>query len=134
MALNFVATDDEYTTKRWSKADACYLEVKRPAVVRMCNSSMGRVDNTDFLVAVYCTKVWLRKWTLSMIFHVINASVVNAWLEYRRDAATRGLTPANQLDLLDFTLHIVEALAQVESPPKVKKETRKAIALTFASF
>ncbi|KAH7983422.1 hypothetical protein HPB52_011934 [Rhipicephalus sanguineus] len=117
MASNFVAIDDEDTAKRWSKADACYLEVKRPAVVRMYNTSMGGVDKTDFLVALYRTKIRSRKWTLRMIFHIINASVVNAWLEYRRDADARGLAPASQLDLLDFTLRIVQALARVESPP-----------------
>ncbi|KAH8034121.1 hypothetical protein HPB51_020138 [Rhipicephalus microplus] len=133
LASNFVAIDDEDTAKRWSKKDGCYIEVKRPAVVRMYNSSMGGVDKTDFLVALYRTKIRSRKWTLRMIFHVINASVVNAWLEYRRDAVARGLTSASQLDLLDFTLSIAEALARVQSLPKARK-TRKAIALTFATF
>ncbi|XP_072145150.1 piggyBac transposable element-derived protein 2-like [Dermacentor andersoni] len=124
MASNFVTIDDEDTAKRWSKTDKCYIEVKRPAVARMYNSSMGGVDKTDFLVALYRTKIQWRKWTLRMIFHVINASVVNAWLEYRSDAAARGLIPAKQLDLLDFTLHISEALARADSLPKMQKRGR----------
>ncbi|KAH7945787.1 hypothetical protein HPB49_015603 [Dermacentor silvarum] len=64
---------------------------------------------------------------LSQIFHVINASVVNAWLEYRSDAAARGLMPGKQLDLLDFTLHITEALARADSRPKVQKRGRPSL-------
>lgn len=124
MASNFVAIEDEDTVKRWSKTDRCYVDVKRPAVVRMYNRSMGGVDKTDFLVALYRTKIRSRKWTLRMIFHVINASVVNSWLEYRRDATVRGIIPARQLDLLDFTLQIIDALARAESGPKVQKRGR----------
>lgn len=115
------------TATHWSKADACYLEVKRPAVVRMYNTSMGGVDKTDFLVALYRTKTQSEKWTLTMIFHIITAWVVNAWLEYRRDGAARGLVPASQLDLLDFTLRIVKAHAWVESLPKAKKRGRPSL-------
>ncbi|KAL1477033.1 hypothetical protein MTO96_036074 [Rhipicephalus appendiculatus] len=117
MASKFVVIDNEDTAKRWSKADACYLEVKRPAVVRMYNTTIDGVDKTDFLVALYRTKIRSRKWTLRMVFHIINASAVNAWLEYRRDTAARALAPASQLDLLDFTLRIVEALARLGARP-----------------
>ncbi|KAH7940814.1 hypothetical protein HPB49_006195 [Dermacentor silvarum] len=63
----------------------------------------------------------------SQIFHVINASVMKAWLEYRSDAVARELTPGKQLDLLEFTLHITEALAGADSRPKVQKRGRPAL-------
>ncbi|KAH7949014.1 hypothetical protein HPB49_004172 [Dermacentor silvarum] len=82
---------------------------------------MWREISTDLLTAVMSLS------NLSQIFHVINASVVNAWLEYRSDAAARGLMSGKQLDLLDFTLHITEALARADSWPKVQKRGRPSL-------
>ncbi|KAH7966728.1 hypothetical protein HPB49_018906 [Dermacentor silvarum] len=82
---------------------------------------MWREKSTDLQTAVMSLS------SLSQIFHVINASVVNAWLEYRSDAAARGLMPGKQLDLLDFTLQITEALARADSRPKVQKRGRPSL-------
>lgn len=44
---NFAATEDEDTAKPWSKTDKCYVAVKRPAVVKLYNRSMGGVDKNQ---------------------------------------------------------------------------------------
>ncbi|KAH7942304.1 hypothetical protein HPB49_022822 [Dermacentor silvarum] len=67
--------------------------------------------------------------SLSQIFHVINALVVNASLEYRSDAAAGALMPGKQLDLLDFTLHVTEALARADRRSKVQKRGRPSLSL-----
>ncbi|KAH7941549.1 hypothetical protein HPB49_014815 [Dermacentor silvarum] len=82
---------------------------------------MWREKSTDLQTVVMSLS------SLSQIFHVINASVVNAWLEYRSEAAARGLMPGKQLDLLDFALHITEAPAQADSQPKVQKRGRPSL-------
>ncbi|XP_040072993.1 piggyBac transposable element-derived protein 2-like [Ixodes scapularis] len=124
LASNFVAVENEETARRWSKADKCFLDIKRPAVVGAYNRSMGGVDKVDFLVALYRTTIRSRKWTLRMIFHFMNLAVVNAWLEYRKDADRQLILPTKQLDLLDFTLGVIKALSAAESKPVSRKRGR----------
>lgn len=112
MASNFLAVEEEDSVSRWSKTDGAFIEVKRPAVVQEYNQSMGGVDKTDFLVSLYCTNIRSRKWTLRVIAHFMNLAVTNSWLEYRRDAEQQGLRVNDQMDLLDFTLQVMDALAK----------------------
>ncbi|KAH7946709.1 hypothetical protein HPB52_003766 [Rhipicephalus sanguineus] len=64
LASNFLGIDDEDEVTRWSKVDGAFIKVKRPAVVREYNRSMGGVDKTDFLISLYRTSIRSRKWTL----------------------------------------------------------------------
>ncbi|XP_050046447.1 piggyBac transposable element-derived protein 3-like [Dermacentor andersoni] len=122
LASNFLGIDDEDKVSRWSKADGKYVNVKRPAVVREYNRSMGGVDKTDFLISLYRTFIRSRKWTLRVITHFMNLSVTNSWLEYRRDAEVQGLR--EKMDLLEFTLSVVESLAKAGSPDLPRKRGR----------
>lgn len=112
MASNFLAVEEEDCVSQWSKIDGAFIEVKRPAVVQEYNQSMGGVDKIDFLVSLYRTNIRSRKWTLRVIAHFMNLAVTNSWLEYRRNAEQQGLRVNDQMDLLDFTLHVVDALAK----------------------
>ncbi|XP_072142035.1 piggyBac transposable element-derived protein 3-like [Dermacentor andersoni] len=122
LASNFLGIDEEDEVSRWSKADGKYVNVKRPAVVREYNRSMGGVDKTDFLISLYRTFIRSRKWTLRVITHFMNLSVTNSWLEYRRDAEVQGLR--EKMDLLEFTLSVVESLAKAGSPDLPRKRGR----------
>ncbi|KAG0415924.1 hypothetical protein HPB47_006897 [Ixodes persulcatus] len=86
LASNCVGVDDEDVVSRWSKADGNYISVKRPAVVKKYNESMGGVDKTDFLVSLYRTSIRSRKCTLRVIVHFFHRCVTNSWLEYRHHA------------------------------------------------
>lgn len=86
LASNFLGVKDEDTARRQSRTEKCFVEIKRPAVICAYNRSMGGIDKADFLVALYRTTIRSRKWTFRMIFHVMNPTVVNAWLEYRKAA------------------------------------------------
>lgn len=106
-----------------TKRKSVFVDVKRPAVINAYNRSMGGVNKVDFLISLYRTTIRSRKWTLRMTFHFMNLAVVNAWLEYRRDADKQSLP--KQLDLLDFTLTVIEALSAAGSKP---------VTLTIAGF
>lgn len=125
LASNFIAIEDEDSVRRWNKAEKCYADVKRPAVIKAYNRSMGGVDKVDFLISLYRTTIRSRKWTLRMTFHFMNLAVVNAWLEYRRDADKENLP--KQLDLLDFTLRVIEGLSAAGSKPVATKRGRPSL-------
>lgn len=107
-----------------TKRKSVFVDVKRPAVINAYNRSMGGVNKVDFLISLYRTTIRSRKWTLRMTFHFMNLAVVNAWLEYRRDADKQSLP--KQLDLLDFTLEgkaFTLTIAGFETPKNGRKQT-----------
>ncbi|KAL1441329.1 hypothetical protein MTO96_008741 [Rhipicephalus appendiculatus] len=112
MASNFLAVEEEECVSRWSKTDGAFIDVKWPAVIQEYNKSMGRVDKADFLVSLYRTNIRSRKWTLRVIAHFMNLVVTISWLEYRRNAEQQEIRINDQMEILDFTLHVVEALAK----------------------
>lgn len=111
MASNFVAIEPEDEVKRWDRKKGAYVMVKRPAIIRLYNSSMGGVDKNDFLIALYRTFIRSRKWTLRVIFHFFNLAVCNAWLEYQSKMEHGGIMRKARMDLLGFTLSIAAGLA-----------------------
>ncbi|KAL3260721.1 hypothetical protein MRX96_046248 [Rhipicephalus microplus] len=129
LASNFIAIEDEDSIRRWNKAEKCYVDVKRPAVINAHNHSMGGVDEVDF-ISLYRTTIRSRKWTLKMTFHIMNLAVVNAWLEYRRDADKHNLP--KQLDL-DFTQRVIEGLSAAGSKPVAPKRGRPSLSLLQVS-
>ena len=91
MCSNFVGVEPEDEVRRWDKKEKKYIFIKRPAIVRYYNISMGGVDKSDFLIALYRTFIRSKKWTLRVIFHYFNLGVINAWLEYQRDMKNSGM-------------------------------------------
>lgn len=124
MASNFIGIDPEDEVRRWDRKKNEYVMVKRPAIIRMYNASMGGVDKSDFLIALYRTFIRSRKWTLRVIFHYFNLAVCNAWLEYQSDLHKNGVQKKGRMDLLHFTMSIVEGLAFAGYPPTAPKRGR----------
>ena len=93
---------------RWSKAQKVYVEVDRPAVVKEYNTSMGGVDLSDMLMALYRIDIRPRRWYLRMLYYFIDLSTVNAWLLYRRHVKQLGLRKYKPL--LDFRVEIADSL------------------------
>lgn len=67
----------------WSKSDHAYKEIMCPEVIKTYNDKMGGVDLWDQMIALYRTFLRSRKWTLRVISHLIDLSVVNSWREYQ---------------------------------------------------
>lgn len=111
LASNFVGIEPEDEVRRWDRKEGQFIMVKRPAVVRLYNLSMGGVDKSDFLIALYRTFIRSKKWTLRVIFHYFNLGVCNSWLEYQADMGRNGVPAKSRMDLLQFTMAVVEGLA-----------------------
>ncbi|KAJ8872952.1 hypothetical protein PR048_026568 [Dryococelus australis] len=80
--------------ERWDKMDKKYIKVERPEIINSYNKNMGGVDKLDQLVSYYRIMINSRKWTLRMLFHVVDLAIVNSWLEYSQDAKTAGIPQA----------------------------------------
>ncbi|KAK1882233.1 PiggyBac transposable element-derived protein 2 [Dissostichus eleginoides] len=71
---------------------------------------MGGVDLLDSLIALYRTKIRSRKWYHKIVFHMMDFTLVNAWLLYRRDCKDCGIPKKEVYSLLKFKAEVASCL------------------------
>jgi hypothetical protein len=82
------------------------IDIDIPSIVRTYNSAMGGTDLMDQLISYYKTKIRTRRWQTRVIFHFLNAMVVNAHILYKlRFNLNRG---DKGYTFLDFMIFVIE--------------------------
>ncbi|CAF3137077.1 unnamed protein product [Rotaria sp. Silwood2] len=115
--------------KRWSSSQKQHIQVKRPNVIKLYNAHMGGVDLLDMLVSFYRINNRSKKYYMKIIFHLIDLSVVNGWLLYRRDCSQFRLPKNEILSLLHFRVEIAEALMKSVVPKRSIQRGRPSLRL-----
>lgn len=69
-----------------------------PAVVAVYNSHMGNVDLLDSNIGRHHIKMRSKRWYMRLFFHLVDMTVINSWILYRRMLIETGATdtPMNQ--------------------------------------
>uniref|UniRef100_H2L551 PiggyBac transposable element-derived protein domain-containing protein n=1 Tax=Oryzias latipes TaxID=8090 RepID=H2L551_ORYLA len=97
---------------KWDGKQKKVIRVPCPAVVREYNKNMGGVDLLDSLIALYRTKIRSKKWYHRLMFHFIDMTTVTAWLLYKRDCSSTGMSKEEQIRLYTFKSYIGESLCK----------------------
>ncbi|KAJ8867374.1 hypothetical protein PR048_031175 [Dryococelus australis] len=103
---NFLGVGKKDEVERLDKKGKKNIEVERPEVIKSYNKNMGTGSVSKPLYRIMTKS---RKWTLRMLFHVVDLAIVNSWLEYRQDAKTAGIPQAHVLDLLHFRMRLTNS-------------------------
>jgi hypothetical protein len=115
--------------KRWSSSQKKHIQVTRPNVIKAYNQYMGGVDLIDMLVSLYRINIRSKKYYMKIIFHLIDLSIVNGWLLYRRHCSQLRL-PKNEIrSLLQFRVEVAEALLKPIVPQRPPQRGRPTIRL-----
>ncbi|XP_034041964.1 piggyBac transposable element-derived protein 3-like [Thalassophryne amazonica] len=77
--------------------------VSCPAVIKSYNANMGGIDKSDMLVHLYRTPMKSKRWYLRLFAYVLDISLTNAWVVYRRDCKTLGV---GSQSLKDFRIQV----------------------------
>lgn len=110
------------SVKRWSTKQKQHIQVKRPAVIKAYNQWMGGVDLIDMLISLYRINVRCRKFYMKIIFHLIDLSIANGWLLYRRHGAQLNYPRREIMSLLEFRIEIANTLLKPAIPiPPVRR-------------
>ncbi|KAJ8378086.1 hypothetical protein AAFF_G00248000 [Aldrovandia affinis] len=75
---------------------------------------MGRIDLSDMLVHLYKSPAKSRRWYFPLFGYILDLSVSNARLVYKRDC---GLRKEKAMPLKRFRLAVARSLAQDSPPP-----------------
>ena len=86
--------DDEMTSKRRRTrlVTAGCEEIRKPVMIDEYNSYMGGVDKSDQLLSYYGFKHRTIKWWKRAAFHLIDLSVVNAYILYKMSVQSKHLS------------------------------------------
>lgn len=105
-----------HAVKTWDKATNSHIILPCPNVVKMYNEKMGSVDICDQMMECYRTFFKTLKWTLKEILALFDLSVVNSWMEYRRDCKHNKYKGKYIMDFLTFRLNLAEYLLSGTNP------------------
>ncbi|XP_065368731.1 piggyBac transposable element-derived protein 3-like [Calliphora vicina] len=116
---SFAGTQPETSLKRYDRKLKKTIDVKCPNVIKEYNRHMGGVDLLDSLMGRYKIKVKSRKWYIRMFYHLLDLTMVNAWLAYKRVLKQNGSQDSDILKQVDFRAEVAECLCKIEtSAPK----------------
>jgi hypothetical protein len=90
---------------------------------------MGGVDLIDMLVSLYRINIRSKKYYMKIIFHLIDLSIVNGWLLYRRHCSQFHLHNNEIISLLQFRVKIAEALLKPIIPKRPTERGRPTVHL-----
>jgi len=84
---------------------------------------MGGVDLIDSLIGLYRLKLKSKKWYHRLFFHLLDMTIVNAWILYRREFHAES-TSAKTIPLREFKCAVAEALCKSGVAAKSAKRGR----------
>uniref|UniRef100_A0A8B9GTM1 PiggyBac transposable element-derived protein domain-containing protein n=1 Tax=Astyanax mexicanus TaxID=7994 RepID=A0A8B9GTM1_ASTMX len=123
---SFASANPTTAVERWDKKKKTTVEVKCPSIVTTYNKGMGGVDLLDSLIALYRTKIRSRKWYHRLVFHMLDLTVVEAWLLYRRDCRDCGILLKDVLSLAEFKAEVASCLC-MEGKATLKRKGRLSL-------
>lgn len=110
LASSFIGPEPVERCRRWSKEKKEYVEMDRPHIVTLYNHNMGGVDLADMFAGLYRIDIRPRRWYLHILYYLIDLSLVNGWLLYRRHLTQK---QEKYMPLLDFCVQVADALLKV---------------------
>ena len=109
---NFVGSEPTTMVKRFSKRENKHVHVSCPNLVTIYNKHMGGVDFLDSLLGYYRYKIRSKKWYHRIFFHLVDMTIVNAWILWRKRNPS---TP-----LVQFKLNVADLLCNYDKSRKTK--------------
>jgi Transposase IS4 len=108
----------------WNRKTSAYEKISCPNIVSVYNKHMGGVDLIDLLIGLYRNKIRSKKWYHRLFFHMVDMTVINAWLLYRRQLLASE-SSVKAMSLHEFKADLAEALCRnTSNVPTTSKHGR----------
>ena len=116
-ALSTIHTGEMSTISRSRSVSGGVETIQKPTMIDQYNKFMGGVDKSDQLVTYYGFYHHSKKWWKRVFFHLVNVSLVNAYLIYCK------VTTGRRLTHMDFRLEVAEGLIERSGAVRALPET-----------
>lgn len=111
---DYVGTDPMQSVHRFDKKAGKKIAIDCPNIVKEYNSCMGGVDLLDSFIGRNKIKIRSKKWYMRMFYHLLDVTITNSWILYKRVNVQRG-TDTKLLTLADFRVKLGETLCKFGS-------------------
>jgi len=99
------------TANRFDKKFKKKINIDCPTVIIEYNRFMGGVDLLDSLIGRYKVRMRSRKWYMRIFYHLIDTTVVNSWLLYKRTQSELG--KPSKYTLVDWRKSLAYTLTRI---------------------
>lgn len=113
---NAVGVEPEGAVKRYDKHKKRKIDIPCPSIVLAYNKHMGGLDLSDMLVFLYKTPMKSHRWYLPIFGYLLDLSVANSWLLYKREAT---LLKESPMTLKCFRAEIAGTLVKINQKVSV---------------
>lgn len=79
---------------------------------------MGGVDLLDSLMGRYKISMKSRKWCMRIFYHLVDLTMVNAWLTYRRVLKQKNKMDSDVLNQMNFRVEVAQCLSKINIAEK----------------
>lgn len=108
----YVGAEPVKSIKRFDKKQKSTVEIPCPRVIKEYNAHMGGVDLMDSYLGRYRIRMKSRKWTTRLFYHLLDMTVINAWVLYKKVLTKKGENPKQIMNLADFRTDLAESLCK----------------------
>lgn len=122
LASNYIGVGKPDQAHRYDKISKEKITIERPQIVQDYNLYMGGVDLMNQMISYYRIFIRSKKWTLRMVTHFIDFSIVQSWIEYKIDCQKSEIPKRQIMDLLAFRMKLAEQLVFF---PTIAKRTAR---------
>lgn len=105
--------------RRYDKKTKQYITIDHPNIVGEYNRHMGGVDFIDSIMGCYKIKLRSKRWKYRMFYHLLDLSMANAWLLYKRIHKAKDLQEKH-LDSVEFRPEVATTSCKLSVPSKMK--------------
>ncbi|XP_049873098.1 piggyBac transposable element-derived protein 4-like isoform X1 [Pectinophora gossypiella] len=99
------------TVQRYDKKQKKRVDIDCPKVITEYNANMGGVDLMDSFIGRYRIRIKSRKWTMRLFYHMLDMTIINAWILSRNINALKG---QKSLRLAEFRLALADTLCELD--------------------
>lgn len=117
----YVGAEPADTITRYEKKLKANVQVSCPRVIKEYNAHMGGVDLMDSFIGRYRIRIKSRKWTTRLFYHLLDMTVINAWVLYKKVNTVKGKLQKNIMKLADFRTELADTLCRYQSHSKNKR-------------
>ena len=102
---NFLNSSNTLNRYRWDKKEMRFVKMKYPEIIKIYSHLMKGVDIGNQLISYYELKHKTYKWWKRILYHLIDISIVNSFIIYRKATNDKNMTQKK------FRLEIIKAIS-----------------------
>ncbi|CAG5001507.1 unnamed protein product [Parnassius apollo] len=116
LASTYVGAEPAGKVERYDKKEKKRIDIPCPKIIKDYNTHMGGVDLMDSFLGRHRIRMKSRKWYMRIFYHLVDLTVINSWILYKKVHEEKGVPSANVLSLGDFRSELADSLCKYVPP------------------